>query len=743
MKKALLLILLMTGYTFAQSTYPVVPLDSVNYIPLDSLKVADSLLANGGTLRASLTNGRYLGDTITVTGILTTDTRVIRNVGAHFSFYIQNPDSTAWGGMDIYTLDTSAAILNAGFGSIDSGYVIQVTGVLTKYGTDIWGNFELEPIGSASVPPIPINVLDAGGNRPAPAEVKLSDLVSGDLTSGGKVFFDTGTKYKNAYVILRNLTVKSRSQSSSSGMWTVTVQDSLGNTIDLYDPSQYFTGRSFGVTPKWVPPAQGSRLKYIKGLLGAYSSYGYEIIPLYPGDVAVDTYTPSITATGFPSRRSVAFPTPSESVGVEAIAKDLAPSASSMAVDSAAVFYSVGHGAYTEIDMTAKDASDTSFTATLPPQADGSIVTYFYKAWQHDSVGYVSVSMTPDTSTAPLFYYVRANGYTIKDLQYTPFKDGNSGVADLSVTVKGIVQADTTDYPAEIDHENSSTKTPYAYMQDAAAPWHGIMLYGPTADELRRGDSVSVTGVVSMYSGMTEITVDTFTVINSGNQLHAPVKLKTEIIGQRAMADTLARMWQGVLAEYDSVYITNNNPDSSASYSITLPNGSFREYFVNDGSGNTRVDDDGSNTYSVDPNDTLYGFHIMPRGAFIKGLIGVIKYKNSEYKIEPRTNSDFIGEVDAVRQLKSPTPSSFSLLQNYPNPFNPTTTIRYSLPRESMVTLRIYNVLGQEVTTIVNQHQVAGNYTATFDAARFASGVYFYRLSAGSFNQVKKMLLLK
>ncbi len=166
-----LFLLLMTGYVFAQ-TYPVVPLDSVNFIPADSLRIADSLLVHGGTLRASLTNSAYLGDTITVTGILTTDTRVIRNVGAHFSFYIQNPDSAAWGGMDIYTTDTSGAILTAGFGSIDSGYEIQVTGVLTKYGTDIWGNFELEPIGSASVTPIPINILDAGGNRPAPVEVK-------------------------------------------------------------------------------------------------------------------------------------------------------------------------------------------------------------------------------------------------------------------------------------------------------------------------------------------------------------------------------------------------------------------------------------------------------------------------------------------------------------------------------------------------------------------------------------------
>ncbi len=732
-----LFLLLMTAGAFAQ-TYPIVPLDSVNFIPPDSLRIADSLLVHGGTLRASLTNGFYLGDTITVTGVLTTDPRVIRNVGAHFSFYIQNPDSAAWGGMDVFTIDTSADILNAGFGSIDSGYVIQVTGVLTKYGTDIWGNFELEPIGSASIAPIPINILDAGGNRPAPVEVKVSDLVSGDKTSGGVSHFSIGTKYKNSYVILRNLTVKSRTQSSSSGMWTVTIEDSLGNTIDVYDPSEYFTGRSFGVTPKWVPPAPGSKIDYIRGILGAYSSYGYEIIPLYPGDVKVGKYTPSITATGFSTRRSPAIPTASDPVNVRVLVTNANPNAASLIVDSVALYYSVNSGAFTRIKMTA-DTGNT-YIATIPPKADGSFVRYFYSAWQDSTLA--SQSNYPDTSRTALFYYVRSAGYTIRDIEYTPFSDGNSGVADLLVTVKGVILADTSDYPAEIDHENQSTKTPYAFMQDAAAPWSGVMLYDTTADKLHRGESVSLTGIVSMYNGQTEISVNSFTNLAVPEPLFTPVKIKTSDIGQRANGDSLARKWQGVLVEFDSVYIVDNDPDGPT-YSITGPNGSFREYMVDDGSGKCRVDDDGSNTYSVDPHDTAWGFHIMPKGAFIQGLIGIIKYKNSEYKLEPRTNSDFVGELDGVRQTSSVVPSSFSLSQNYPNPFNPSTKIKYSIAKAGYVSLKIYNILGQQVATLGNQYQTAGNYTATFDASRLASGIYFYRLNAGSFSAVKKMLLLK
>ncbi len=88
-------------------------------------------------------------------------------------------------------------------------------------------------------------------------------------------------------------------------------------------------------------------------------------------------------------------------------------------------------------------------------------------------------------------------------------------------------------------------------------------------------------------------------------------------------------------------------------------------------------------------------------------------------------------------------PKAFSLMQNYPNPFNPTTMIKYSLPKAQMVTLEVYNVLGEKVATLVNAHQDAGYYEVSFNADRFASGVYLYVLRTGSFSAVHKMLLLK
>jgi hypothetical protein len=93
--------------------------------------------------------------------------------------------------------------------------------------------------------------------------------------------------------------------------------------------------------------------------------------------------------------------------------------------------------------------------------------------------------------------------------------------------------------------------------------------------------------------------------------------------------------------------------------------------------------------------------------------------------------------------FESVSPRQYKLFQNYPNPFNPTTTIQYQIPKQSHVVLNIYDILGNQVKTLVNKEENSGNYSVNFNASELSSGIYFYRIIAGSFIQTKKLILLK
>ncbi len=100
--------------------------------------------------------------------------------------------------------------------------------------------------------------------------------------------------------------------------------------------------------------------------------------------------------------------------------------------------------------------------------------------------------------------------------------------------------------------------------------------------------------------------------------------------------------------------------------------------------------------------------------------------------------------VTSVEQIPTEIiPKAFRLYQNYPNPFNPTTTIQFALPKRSSVTLKLYDILGKEVGTLVDEELLPGEYKVSFDAAGLASGVYFYQLEAEGFVQTKKLMLLR
>jgi len=121
--------------------------------------------------------------------------------------------------------------------------------------------------------------------------------------------------------------------------------------------------------------------------------------------------------------------------------------------------------------------------------------------------------------------------------------------------------------------------------------------------------------------------------------------------------------------------------------------------------------------------------HASSYGGIVAGILNGIVYGDSALvKVENELNEKPLG---------------FSLFPNYPNPFNPVTTIQYDIPSRENVSLVIYNVLGRQVAILVDEQKPAGSYHVEFDAHSLPSGVYFYRLQAGSFAETKKLILLK
>ena len=110
---------------------------------------------------------------------------------------------------------------------------------------------------------------------------------------------------------------------------------------------------------------------------------------------------------------------------------------------------------------------------------------------------------------------------------------------------------------------------------------------------------------------------------------------------------------------------------------------------------------------------------------------------------EHSTYRRLLSESTGINFISSEIPSNYSLFQNYPNPFNPSTNIKYQISKNSFVILKVYDLLGREISTLVNELQKAGVYEVQFSNSELTSGIYFYRMQAGNYSETKKMVYIK
>ena len=150
-----------------------------------------------------------------------------------------------------------------------------------------------------------------------------------------------------------------------------------------------------------------------------------------------------------------------------------------------------------------------------------------------------------------------------------------------------------------------------------------------------------------------------------------------------------------------------------------------------------------------DPNNgfTLYGYSAPTSSVNGRFAIRYCVVDGGYYG----NNSTYIGidEINIIRSsvginpINTNVPDNYKLEQNYPNPFNPTTKINFAIPKSGIVTIKIYDILGKEISTLVNKYLSAGNYSVDFNGSNYSSGIYFYRLEANGYIATKKMLLTK
>jgi predicted extracellular nuclease len=651
----------------------------------------DSLLLHGDR------KSPYEGDTVTVTGVVMnrtmkdSTTRML-NSGAN-AVYLQDPNYNEYAAILVRYVGTQSS---KAFNDLDTGYVIRVTGIVQEYYQTTQLNissFQAEDVLGVQV-------------RPEPIELPLDSIVE----KGTGAYKASAEKWEAMRLKVKDLVV---TDANASGVGAFRVIDANSTPVIVYNQSNYFRN---------IPsPNPGAVLEYVIGHLSTDLTYGNELNPVYPEDRKFGNVVPPVISN---VKRDSAVVKYGQEVKVSADIKDLDGT-----VISAQLYYSVNDGALTNVKM-AKDSADI-WSGKIPALDDSSYVEYFIKA----SDDQLNTIISPgDTTTSRYSYFVLNRPLTIKEIQYSPRGSGYSSYNGFIVTVSGVVTSDTN----------------YIYIQDGSGPWCGINLF--LTDSVKIGDNISVTGRVEESYYLTRITAITDLVRNSSNNpLPEPVELSTADIGEAVNNSVGAEQWEGVLVKYKDVTVTAVNADGNPGPDEgTGGNRNYGEMFVADESGvNTRVElQDGMrhkyhNLWSADlaNNPDLVGLNT---GDKFSSVTGYVEYTFSEYKIVPRYNSDFEGYIPVVVDgVKEIIPGKFGLSQNYPNPFNPSTLISYSVPLGEFVTIKIYNLLGQEIKTLVNKYQNAGNYNVTFNANNLPTGIYFYQMQAGSFRSVKKMVLMK
>ena len=401
---------------------------------------------------------------------------------------------------------------------------------------------------------------------------------------------------------------------------------------------------------------------------------------------------------------------------------------STITVDPARTLDSATLNYFTSADSTEQSVEGTqdgeNFTFTIPGQADNVFVCY--NVTGTDNTG---ASITSGNEN----YRVLDGGIdAIRDIQEWFGECGTEASPFAGMTVdmniSGIAMSDPASTGFLIVQDDGAINSGIVVEDDSAVVSLGIVV----------GDSVSISaGTIQEIRGdyrfdrsgnVTGIGGPTVTKGGAGTPFD-PLPTGSDGVG---VDDTIAEEQESMLSSFDDPVITATNADD--------PIGPFGEFNISTdgGTSNFRVDD-ASSAISYAGNDPGTVYSAGQRLDFVQGFVS---FTFGNYKLMPRDSSD-IGMVINTAVEDDVVPGTFALEQNYPNPFNPVTTIEYTVPATGLIRLEVFDLLGRSVAVLVNGEQAVGVYAVQFDASQLASGLYFYRVSAGTQTKVRQMMLIK
>ena len=429
---------------------------------------------------------------------------------------------------------------------------------------------------------------------------------------------------------------------------------------------------------------------------------------------------------------------------VSATIIDENPGGGAAGVASANVVYTINGGAEASVAMTA--AGDV-YSAELPGANPGDVVAYYYKA--ADVAGNESTNLTysyniykPTEGVKSLVVYNGGTGkgypgayYFRQDTNFVFDKWAYGPMTEELVNnyqhIFEICTGGPADYNREVVGAWLAANKDRNYLL-SGEEWLGADNGYTDQDYVAGTFEHDVLGLAHSYN---DITYD-----GAGQELSSKLITVTgSLLGGKLATDFANASSDSIV--YDPIYELGASSNWMDGFEVVDAGNVDLKVETRGIGGATAVQEVASAAHNVtaNGNKTVF-FTFDPLGVDTQNP-AYIWWGDSTVSIQYQAVEWFGANATAVENEQVPT--RFDLAQNYPNPFNPSTKIVYAVPSKSNVTLKVYNLLGQEVATLVNTVKNVGRYELNFNATNLPSGVYFYSLTAGNFTSTKKMMLLK